>query len=213
MVLRKLGLSTVVSADADIVYEAIDLRLKEAHRLGIVWRKVDTLPLSFTVSAGVNSASASVDIQFPISLHIVDNSQDEPVEIISPPKYAAIMDKTETGLPTMAVWDRSAKFTFWPVPLSNTTAKLTYERIHDDTSAGAVIDSDVAMLRWWKDIIAYDIADDFGVEEAKINRLAQESIRAEINIRKLNVLRVDYEPVAVDDFDNLRFQNETDYGR
>ena len=42
MVLRKLGVigaaTSVVSADADIVYEAIDLRLKEMHREGIFWR-------------------------------------------------------------------------------------------------------------------------------------------------------------------------------
>jgi hypothetical protein len=212
MVFRKLGFATVTSADADICYEAIDLRLKEAHRMGIVWRKVDQIPLTFTVSAGVNSASATADVLFPVSLHIMDNSQDEPVDIISPPQYAAISDKTETGLPECAVWNKSNGFTFWPVPLENTTAKLVYERYMDDTSAGAVIDVDVSWLRWMKDIIAYDLSDDFNQPEEKIRRLLAESQIAERNIRKLSVLKVDYEPVRVDDFDGIS-RRETDYGR
>ena len=60
MVLRKLGVmgsaTSVASADADIVYEAIDLRLKELHKKGILWRKVDKVPASFAITAGIVSA-------------------------------------------------------------------------------------------------------------------------------------------------------------
>lgn len=217
MVLRKLGIlasgGSDVSADMDIVYEAVDLRLKEYHRLGIMWRKVDKIPLSFTVSAGNNTGSATTDILFPIMMTIADNSNDEPVSIIGIREYAAIEDKTETGRPTKALWVGSAEFKFWPVPIETATAKLVYERIATDTTAGTAPDVDVSMLRWLKDIIAYDIADDFGQDEQKIQRLFVESGKAELNIRKLAVQRVDYAPVAVDDFDGRPYHRASDYGR
>jgi hypothetical protein len=67
------------------------------------------------------------------------------------------------------------------------------------------------MLRWLKDIIAYDIADDFGVPEQRIPRLERESLRAEMNIRQLNHQNVDYADVMVDDY-SPRQSTETDYG-
>ena len=69
MVLRKLGVLAAggadVSADLEVCFEAIDLRLKEMHRQGIFWRKVDEVPLSFTVDASTISASATADILSP----------------------------------------------------------------------------------------------------------------------------------------------------
>src|SRR5574343_163036 len=155
MVLRKLGYSdeeTEDAGDLTVVYEAIDLRLKEIHRLGIFWPKVTKTPVSFSLSAGINTASASVDIAYPIAMTVVDNSEDMPVSIIDVRQYAEIQDKTETGTPVMALWKGSAEFVFWPVPISSTTAKLTYERIADDTSASAGVDVQVSMLRWLKDM-------------------------------------------------------------
>lgn len=204
MVLRKLrrlgAAQTPSSGDLEIVYEAVDLRLKEMHRLGIFWRNVSSVPLSFTVTAAVNSASATADIAFPIALTIRDGSADEPVQIISKLAYAKIENKADTGLPTQALWNGGATFTFYPVALTTTTARLTYQSIADDTAASTAPDVDVAMMRWLKDIIAYDLGDEFGVPEARMNRWQKESIRAEINIRKLGVERVDYTEVAVDDF-------------
>jgi len=214
LVLKKLGIvaagGTAKSADADDVYEAIDLRLKDLHRLGVVWRYVPTSPLSFTVTSGVNSASATADIQFPIAMFISDGSRDTPVDIINVKQYTAIHDKTETGLPTKALWHTGARFTLWPVPTATATAKLVYERFATDTTAGSAIDIDTSMVRWIRDIICYDVGENYGKSEQTINRYMLQSDRAEMNIRKLNAQRVDYAPVAVDDFcSNSR--NETDY--
>lgn len=205
MVLRKLGVlasgASVVSADADVVYEAIDLRVKEMHRLGIFWRKVDRVPATFSLSAGVASAHAGTnDILFPIKMTVKNVSLDDPVDIIGAIEYAAISNKADTGLPTKALWKGSTEFLFYPVPVSASTVNLTYEKIGDDTSAGAAADVEVSMMRWMKDIIAYDVADDFGVDEGKIQRLMKESELAEKHIRKLTVERKDYAPVAVEDW-------------
>lgn len=207
MVLRKLGIlgtsTSVVSADADVVYEAIDLRLKEMHRLGIFWRKVDHVPATFTLSAGVASAHlATNDVLFPVLMTVRDVSTDDPVEIIGKVEYAGIENKGEQGTPTKVFWKGSTEFLFHPVPITGTTARLTYEKLADDTTAGSAADVEVSMMRWLKDIIAYDIADDFGVDENKIQRLMRESQVAEKNIRKLAVERKDYGPVAVEDWDD-----------
>jgi len=216
MVLRKLGVLAAggaeVSADTELVYEAIDLRLKEMHRLGIFWRKVDKVPVSFSLSAGTTSAHVGqTDVLFPIQMTVKDGSEDEPVEIIGVREYAAIENKSESGLPTKALWKGSDEFLFHPVPTTATTAKVVYERIADDTSAGAAPDVDVPMMRWLKDIVAYDIGDDFGQDEARMARFQREAAIAERNIRKLSVERKDYAAVAVDDWGDGR--GESDYGR
>ena len=203
MVLRKLGVvgaaTSVVSADADIVYEAIDLRLKEMHRIGIFWRKVDSIPTNFSVTAGIVSAHvATNDILFPIKMTVLDGSMDEPVEIIGKPEYAAIQNKNETGLPTKALWKGSTEFVFHPIPLTASTVKLVYEKIADDTTAGSAADVDISMVRHLKDIIAYDVGDDFGIDEQRMQRFQRESMEAEKNIRKLTVERKAYSPVAVE---------------
>lgn len=211
MVLRKLGVlgsGTSVSAaaaDVTIVTEAIDVWIKQAHREGIVWRKVNKRPLSFTIPANTASASAASvgDVLFPISMHVMVNSVDEPVDLIGPMEYADISEKTFQGPPTKALWtgSASAEFIFWPIPIVATTAKLVYEAIPDDTTAGAAIDVDISMLRWVKDIIAYSLADEFEIPEARYQRMAKESMFAELQLRKLNALRVDPKPVPVDSFD------------
>ena len=201
-----------VSADMDIIYEAVDLRLKSMHTRGIFWRKVDKVPFNFSLSAGIVSASATSDILFPISMTVPDGSADSPVEIIGIREYAAIADKTETGLPEKALWKGGGEFLFWPVPDTAGTAKLVYEKIADDTSAGAAPDVEVSMLRWLKDIIAYDTADDFYQSEQTINRFAGEAAVAERNIRSLNDQRVNIASVPVDEHRGEVSRRSTDYG-
>jgi hypothetical protein len=216
MVLRKLGVmggaTSVVSADADIVYEAIDLRLKELHKKGILWREVDKVPASFAITAGIVSAHASTnDILFPIHMTVTDGSLDEPLTIIGPIEYSRIENKNDAGLPEKVLWKGSTEFMLWPVPLATSTVKIVYEKIAEDTTAGAAADVDVSMMRHLKDLIAYDVADDFGVDEMKIQRLGKEAMMAENNIRKLSVERKDFAPVQVDGWPDFQERQETDY--
>jgi len=215
LVLGKCGVqdagTSVASADMEIVYEALDLRLKEIHKLGIVWRKVDEVPLSFSLGAGIATASATVDILFPIKMTVLDGSGDCPVEIIGATEYAEIAEKTRGGVPTQALWKGSAEFVFYPVPVSGTTAKLVYEKIADDTANSTAPDVDVAMMRSLKDIVAYDVGDHFQISEPKMVRWKGEAAQAERDIRKLAVQRKDYAPVAVEDYD-VPDRKPSDYG-
>jgi hypothetical protein len=217
MVLRKLGVAGVGSLDSNdtaIVYEAADLRLKEIHKLGIFWRKVDPVASTFSLSAGTVSAHlATADVLFPILMTVRNGSvDDEPVQIIGIQEYNAIENKSDTGLPTKALWKGSNEFLFWPVPLAAGTARLVYEKYADDSSADSALDIDVSMIRCMKDIITYDVADAFGVDEQKMMRFMKEAAKAELDIRKLSVQRVGLEAVAVDDWES-RNRSETDYGR
>ena len=205
--------ATADSADAVLIYEAIDLRLKELHKDGIIWRKVTAVPAEFSLSAGTNSASATADILFPLKLTVRDVSLDAPVQIISPVQYAAIDIKDEVGIPVKAMWKGGSEFLFWPVPLEATTAKLLYEKIMDDTSASAAPDVDVAMMRSLKNLVRFDVADHWGKAETTIARWERVAKEAEKIIRKVNALRVDSKTVAVDNFDDMPDNNQTDYQR
>ena len=193
---------TMASADAELVYQAIDLRLKEMSKTGTFWRKVTSVPVTFSVGAGVASASAGAgDILWPVAITFTENDEDLPVAIIGKTEYAAIQDKTRDGTPRMAYWAGGTEFFLYPRPPAAGTAKLLYEKIADDTSAGGTIDVDVAMLRPMIDIIKFDVADDYGIDEQTQVRWAREAEKAERDIRKLNAQRIDLMPVAVDDFD------------
>jgi hypothetical protein len=206
--------TTAATIDADIVYEAIDLRLKEMHKLGIFWRKVTSVPVTFSLSSSVGTASAGAgDILFPLKMTFTNGDADDPIQIIGPKEYAAIEDKSRIGSPEKALWKGGTEFQFYPVPGSNGTAKLLYEKIADDTTSGAAVDVDVSMIRPLMDIVKYDVADDFGVDEQTQMRWRAESIQAEKDIRKLGALRIDYEPVRVDDYDGPARGRETDYAR
>lgn len=209
-----VGTTTAFSNDMDTVYEAVDLRLKEMHKLGIFWRKVTSVPVTFSLSAGIVSASGGAgDILFPIKMTFSNGTYDDPVRIVGMREYAAIPDKTRTGNPDKALWKGGTEFLFHPVPSANGTAKLLYEKIADDTSAGAAVDVDVSMIRPLMDLVKYDVADDFGVAEQTQVRWKVEATQAEKDIRKLSVQRVDTDAVSVDDWSGARMHRPTDYGR
>lgn len=208
----KIGAATADSADTDTVYEAIDLRLKEMHKLGTFWRKVTNVPVQFSLTAAVATASAGTgDILFPLNCTYSNGSMDDPVEIIGFPEYAEIVDKTRTGNPQKVMWKGGTEFIFWPVPSANGTAKLLYEKIADDTSAGSAIDVDVSMIRPMMDIIKYDVADDFGVPEQTQVRWMKEAKQAELDIRKLSAQRKSTSAVRVDDYDTPMDRAKTDW--
>lgn len=208
----KIGAVTAASADAETVYQALDLRLKEMHKQGIFWRKVTTVPVTFSLTASVATASAGAgDILFPLSMTFNNGSRDDPIDIIGIPEYAAISDKNRSGNPLQACWKGGAEFIFWPIPSANGTAKITYEKIADDTSAGAAVDIDVSMIRCMIDLVKYDVADDYGIPEAIQARWQREAAKAELDIRKLSVQRIDYSTVKVDDYDSVNTNTKTDW--
>lgn len=212
----KIGNASVASADSDTVAEALDLRLKEMHKLGVFWRKVTSVPVTFSLSASVATASAGAgDILFPMKVTFSNGETDDPVYLIGMQEYAEIEDKTRTGNPEKVLWKGGSEFIFYPVPGADGTAKLLYEKIADDTSADSAIDVDVSMIRPMMDIIKYDVADDYGVPEQIQTRWRSEAAQAERDIRKLGDQRVDYLPVAVDDFDSRQpnSRRNSDYGR
>ncbi len=92
MVLRKLNVEgttgaslSAASSDYDIIYEAFDLWIKQAHKAGLFWRKVSPRTTSTTMTANVASISAAsvADILYPVKMTVTNLSMDEPLQIIS----------------------------------------------------------------------------------------------------------------------------------
>ena len=67
------------------------------------------------------------------------------------------------------------------------------------------------MIHSMVSIIKYDVADDYGIAEQTQQRWMAEALKAERDIQKLSSPRVDFAPVAVDDWNTQR-NVETDYG-
>lgn len=210
----KIGAATPNTADSDTVAEALDLRLKELHKTGLFWRKVTSVPVTFSLSGSIGTASAGAgDILFPITMTWTNGTNDDPVEIINSKQYAEIDDKARSGNPEKVLWKGGTEFLFYPVPSANGTAKLLYEKIADDTTAGAAIDVDVSMIRPMMDLIKYDLADDYGVPEQTVQRWAVEAERAWRDICMLGAPRTNLATVMVDDFDSRpQGRRATDYG-
>jgi hypothetical protein len=203
MVLRKLRVlgidRTANSEEEEIVNEAIDLRLKELHRIGTLWWNVASSQRNLTVSNGVATVTAPGDMYAPISLHIRLNDQDYPVDLVHHRVYQEIGTKLDTGRPEVAEFIGGV-FRLYPVPDQAYTAKLTYERIIQDTAANTAPDVPVSMLLWLKVLVAYDVADDFRVPEPRLIRLEREAKVAERNLRTLNTVKFETQPVPVEYF-------------
>lgn len=198
-VLRKHGAvaagATPATADSDIVIEALDLRLKEMHKLGVLWYQVSGAQTDVALTGGTVTAATPTDYLFAVSMSVRISGEDVPLEIIGHREYQAILNKTDTGEPEK-VFVSGQTCRFWPVPDTAYTAKLTYQAIAADTIDATAPDIESSMVRSLCNILAYDVADEYGVPEGKLQRMAQEATIAERTIKNLSTERVDVAPVT-----------------
>jgi hypothetical protein len=203
MVLRKLnalGIDETANAeDAVLVYEAMDIRLKELHSLNLLWFEVASALSDVTITSGSATTNAGSDVLYPVSMSVRVGSEDFPLEIVDHRTFQAIPNKTETGQPEKMLFSGGV-YRFWPVPDANYTGKLTYQQMAADTAAAAAPNVPVAMMRSLVTLIVYDLADDYGLSEQAISRLAAQSEGAMRTIRALNAQRVDNKTVEVSYF-------------
>lgn len=203
-ILRKLGQlpigQTPRAEHSTIVYEAMDLRLKEMHAKGVLWFNVAGATSDVSLVAGTATANAASDVLFPVTMNLRVGTEDKGVRIIGHREYQDIEDKTEQGEPEV-VFFSGGVYRFWPVPNSNYTAKLTYQQIAADTAASTAPDVQVSMMRAFKCVVAYDLVDDFMMQdEQKILRLKAEAEEGLRTIMALNQERVDNAPVTPEYF-------------
>lgn len=203
-VLRKLGVVDAVESgspeDIALVVEAMDLRLKELHALGVLWWQVAAAATDVAITSGNPAATISAtDFLFPVTVHVRVGTEDVPVEIIDHRAYQAIPNKADQGEPAKVYISGSA-CKFWPTPDANYTAKLTYEAIAADTEASTAPDVRVESLRSLSTLLAGDLVEEFNVPEPKASRLIARAAGALETIRSLNSQRVDTSTVAPDWF-------------
>lgn len=201
MILRKLGVKeagqTPSSEDAEIVYEAMALRLRSLHRMGIQWYQVAPGESSVAITAGVASVSLSAitDLLFPVSVMLTVGTDQQEVEIIDHARYQAIPTKTERGEPQFVYITRSTAY-MWPVPQSNGTLKLTYEAISADLETGVAPDIPVECMMPFATLVAFDLMTDFDVTQTRQAALTMQVEPSMKTIRALTVERASTGTVA-----------------
>lgn len=198
--LRVLGADDhASSADADIVYEAIDLRLKELHILGLLWFKTSAATTNVTVTANVATATAPTDLLYPVSLTMADDTK--PLYHISHQAYQSIEHKAQPGFPEVYHYSPANGLIYiWPTPEASYTAKLTYEKIIENTAASTAVDVPSWALKSLTTLCASDLADDFEIPEDRVQRLMAEAAQAEMRLKVLNAPAYEYSPVEADNF-------------
>lgn len=205
LVLRKLRYidpgETPSGDEAALVDEAIDLRLKELHALGVLWFNVAgaTTDLALVGGTATVSLAAITDFLYPVSVAVRIGTEDVPLEIIGHRQYQAIENKAESGDPEKVFINSSTAY-FWPVSAASRTGKLTYQAIPADSENPTAPDLPVTMLRAFVTMVAADCADDFSVPERRYQRLQVEGQAAERLLRMLNSERVDNAVVKVEPF-------------
>lgn len=183
--------------DSATVMEAMDLRLKEMHQLGVLWWRVSGATSDLSLTSGSATVTVTADgFLFPVSLQLRVGTDDQDIEIISHRQYQAIPNKADTGEPEQAFFDGTTAY-FWPVPNSDYTAKLTYQTTGADTATGVAPDVEVGAMRAFVVIVASDLIDDFQVQEDHARRILSEAQEAWRTIRALNSPRVDSTPVEI----------------
>jgi hypothetical protein len=196
--LRKIGVlgegQTAGANASAVAFEALDARLKELHKLGVLWWNVSGAQTTLSLAAGTAtvSLSAVTDFLFPVSLMFVSGTDQQPIDIIGHREYQAIPNKTQQGEPEQAYFAGGSVY-FWPVPSTNGSAKLTYQAIAEDSASNTRPDVPVEMLRSLSIVLAHDVMDDFGIADirpATAQRIASQLPDALASIRALNAQKV-----------------------
>lgn len=205
MIARKLGIKEagqdLDAEDAEIVYEAMNLRLKEMHRLGLLWWQIGGAQTSVTLTGGTATATiAATDYLLPVSLMLTVGTEQQAIDIIGHREYQAITDKATTGTPEKA-FISGATIRLYPVPSTTGTAMLTYESIAADLEAATAPDLPVEMMRSLACVVAADLLDDFdSIDPNKAGRIMSGVEPAMRTIRALNAQRVDSATVTPEYF-------------
>lgn len=197
LILRKLRYldpgESPTSTDNAVVDEALNLRLKMLHKLGVIWYNVDGGTTSITLVAGTatKSLTSITDFLTPVSFKLTISGEDRDIHIISHREYQNIPTKADSGEPEKVFVSPAQTAYFWPTPDSNYTVKLTYQALPADVSTVSALDMPVALTRSIVTLTANDLVDDFGCPESLAQRLAKEAEKAERDIRALNTEPVD----------------------
>jgi len=204
-VLRKLGVlgagESATPEDAAIIHEALDGTLKSLHHLGLLWWRISAASTSVALTAGQDWAPLPADLLLPLTLAVVDGGAEAPVTLIGHAAYRAIPDKATRGVPQQAMFDMTAaRVWLYPLPAADGAAHLTYQRMATDSADGQAPDVPSWALLPLRDLVAYRVADDFGLPEDKTGRFALEAREAERLIRILNIPRTGQLPVFFSDF-------------
>lgn len=168
-----LGVGETASPeDRNLCLEALDSVLKNMMWHGYTWPKTKSTvyPLSFT--SGLTNIALPQDFYQVVRVKYVDqNGNEVAMNPMTADQYDDLVYKAQQGgFPFQYYIDNFNKMWIWPVPNQNVTVNLYYQQVILDTTPGAAPDLDSSWMLAIPYGIACEIADEFGVDERKIQR-------------------------------------------
>lgn len=194
-VLQKLGVvgvdETVSGEDFSLASDVVDGSLKALHGDGLLWWAVTTTPIAW---AGGATQTAPTGYASVVEAYWLDGTY-WPVRVVERGEYEAIPDRTYTGRPEV-LFDDDGTLTLWPAPGAG-TLRLTYQREIADVSGASTMDIPKGMVKPLIDMMAYELAPYFGVQNPRIEA---DAARAMDSLAKFRRQVAQPGPVAVDYF-------------
>jgi hypothetical protein len=153
-----------------VINEGIDLRLKQLHGRNTLWFSTSGAAADVVLTSGDPTVDLiNVGFLYATTVHVRVGDQDEPVKIIDHRTYQDIPDKARAGQPCMVFFDGATMY-LYPVPDTGYTLKLTYQQHGADSSDAEALDMRSDAMGSFANLVALDLADEFDVDELRINR-------------------------------------------
>ncbi len=176
-VLQKLGTlargETPDPDDSELVYDQLDMLLKELPIHGYSWPKTVSGQATLLLLAATQATALPADY-FPGTAMVsyLDSSSNEvPLDLVTLEQWNKIPRKSEPGdYPRFGYIDNFNVLHTYPVQTAQRTAKLVYQQIADDTTAVGGVDLSQIWLKGLIYGLAAALGDEFGASSDQIIR-------------------------------------------
>lgn len=184
---------TISGAEVTMGGHFLNMLMKEWQAAARLLRQVERVTKTLTSGTATVTVDAdTIDIEFPAYITPATGSQTYEVDRMTLDEYMRLPNKSEQGIPEMALVERkdTVVMTLWPVPDATVTS-ITYARVKliRDIAAGENPDVHqryLAALTWG---IAWMFAEHYGKDDAKIARLEAKYSAAQRVVFRDNVER------------------------
>lgn len=160
------------AADRALALEALDSILKELPWHGYSWPKTVSGQAALTFTAATQTVSLPADYYGNAIITYLDASLNEiGLPLVALLEWNRIVRKTDTAAyPIYGFLDNFNVLWLWPIQTANVTAKISYQKVIDDTAASTSPNLSSAWIRGLVTGVAAEIGDEFSVQAQKIDR-------------------------------------------
>lgn len=160
------------AADRSLALEALDGILKELAWFGYSWPKTVSGQAALTFTAATQTVNLPADFYGNAIITYLDASLNEiGLPLVTLLEWNRIVRKTDTAAyPISGFLDNFNVLWLWPIQTANVTAKISYQKVIDDTAASTTPNLSSAWTLAVATGVAAEIGDEFGVPVTKLDR-------------------------------------------